>query len=58
MRYAPLYSGLLFIMVSTIEGFRCSAKYIKFIEIKNDFFYALSKSDTRWDGKPEFFYMA
>ena len=34
----------------------CSDKYIKFNEIKNNFFlYALLKSDVHWDGKQEFF---
>ena len=34
-------------------------KYTKFNEIKNKIFLdALSKSDVRWDGKQEFFYMA
>ena len=36
-----------------------NAKYIKFDEIENKIFLdALSKSDPRWDGKQEFFYMA
>ena len=34
----------------------CSAKYIRFNEIKNKIFIdALSKSDARCDGKQEFF---
>ena len=37
----------------------CSAKYIKFIEMKNKIFLdALSKSYARWDGKQELFYLA
>ena len=36
----------------------CSAKCIKFNEIKNKIFLdALSKSDARWDGKQEFFFI-
>ena len=35
---------------------KCSAKYIKFNEIKNKIFLdALLKSDARWDGKQEIF---
>ena len=41
------------------KSINCSAKYIKFNEIKNKIFLdALAKSDARWDGKQEFFYMA
>ena len=36
----------------------CSAKYIKFNEIKSKVFLdALSKSDARWDRKQDFFYL-
>ena len=35
-----------------------SDKYIKFNEIKNKIFLdALAKSDARWDGKQEYYFM-
>ena len=40
----------------TEKQFKCSAKYIKFNEIRNNFFLdALSKSDAHWQGKQELF---
>ena len=41
------------------KAVNCSAKYIKINETENKIFLdALSKSDARWDGKQEIFYMA
>ena len=38
----------------------CSAKYIKLHQIQWNkiFLDALSKSDARWDGKQDFFYLS